>query len=242
LDARRTKGWVNLYYGPWRPALDWNTPAGKTLKSLVTALPKKFKFEITVFGSAPLQLALERRFLSADVDIFSNDDFSDIIQELGLAKGQGRPYIEQNRPAVFRTAPDWQQRAFTTKIGNVFLCFPHPIDLLVAKLHRLDRKDLAAFKLVQSKTGFPKENDLILALQSAVDLFRPALPGEIEPGDIFENTRRVWRELFGKSIDVQKRIIQPALEERAKAYGSAVPARKKQLACLRPPTNRRRRA
>lgn len=228
---------MKLSYRPWQPELNWNTPAGKVLNALVAQLPKKWRFEITVFGSAPLQLALDRGFLSVDVDIFSEDDFSDLIRELRLGKGQHRPYIEQNPPAAFRTTTDWQRRAFITKMRNVTFYFPHPIDLLVAKLQRLEAKDLAAFKMVRAKTGFPQERDLIRALQSAIDFFRAPLPGEQHAADMFANTRVLWRELFGKAIDVHKEIIQPVLADRAEAYGLNLPDKKKRLAHL--PTRRK---
>ena len=231
---------MKLSYAPWRPTLDWNTPAGKTLRALVAALPKEYRFGITVFGSAPLQLAMDRHFLSADVDIFSEDDFCDLIRELGLGKGQRSVYIEQARTTFFRSSMDWQARAFTTTVENVEFCLPHPIDLLVSKLQRLAPKDLAAFKMVQAKTGFPRERDLIRALQSAVDLYRPPLPGERPAGDMFQNTQTVWRELFGRRIDVQKRIIQPVLAERAEAYGLNLPNWKEHLAHLKRPRKRRR--
>lgn len=232
---------MKLSYKPWRPALDWTSPAGKVLKTLAAALPKKYPFRITVFGSAPLQLAIDRNFLSADVDIFSEDDFSELIRELRLGKGQRRVYIDQNRATVFRTAPDWQARSFVTKVKNVEFCFPHPIDLLVSKLQRLAPKDLRAFKLVYSKTDFPTEPDLIRALQNALDLYRSLLPGEAPSGDLFKNTRTVWRHLFHKDVNVQKRIIQPALDERTEAYGLNLPDWKKRLAQLKPATTRKRR-
>ena len=221
--------------------LDWTAPAGKMLKTLVAALPAAYHFDITVFGSAPLQLAIDRYFASADVDIFSDDDFSDLIRELGLGKGQRRFYLEQVRPGVFRTTMNWRHRAHTVELGNVTLHFPHPIDILISKIHRLAPKDLRAFRMVRKKTGFPREKDLIRGLQEATDLYRAPLPGERPSGDMFANTQKVWRELFGRSIDVQKRIIEPVLAERAEAYGLNLPDWKRRVARLRPPKRKRQR-
>jgi len=43
----------------WTQNIDLETPAGAALKKLVAALPKHRKFEITLFGSAPLQMAVD---------------------------------------------------------------------------------------------------------------------------------------------------------------------------------------
>ena len=231
---------MKLAYRRWHPKLDWSTPAGKALQALAAALPKKPAFRITVFGSAPLQLGLDPRFLSADVDIFSDDDFSEPIRELKLGRGQRPVYLEQNRSELFRAPLDWPARAFRTTVGNVEFWFPHPIDLLVSKLPRLAPKDLRAFKLVYELTGFPKEGDLLRALRSAVDLYRPPLPGEQPTGDVVANTRRVWRKLFAKEIKVQECIVQPALTMRAKAYGHELADCKGQLSQLSRPKPRRR--
>ncbi|HWX19887.1 MAG TPA: hypothetical protein VN578_08275 [Candidatus Binatia bacterium] len=232
---------MKLSIKAWQPMLDWSAPAGRLLKRLLAALPPEYPFQITVFGSAPLQLAIDRSFLSADVDIFSEDDFSEVIREEHLGKGHRRPYLEQVRAAVFHTAADWRARAFTTKLENVTLVFPHPIDLLVAKLQRLARKDLRAFRMVYRRTGFPRERDLVRVLQNAVDLYRSPFPGERPAGDMFANTRKVWRELFHKDIDVQKRIIQPVLAERAAAYGLDLPDWKAHAARLASRTRSKRR-
>lgn len=59
----------------WWPAdVDWSTPAGQLLKTFIASLPPERPFHLTLYGSAPLQLTVDRNLLSGDVDIFSDDD------------------------------------------------------------------------------------------------------------------------------------------------------------------------
>ena len=58
----------------WRAEIDWETPAGELLREFLATLPTDRPFHITVYGSAPLQMTVDRTLLSGDVDIFSDDD------------------------------------------------------------------------------------------------------------------------------------------------------------------------
>ncbi len=78
----------------------------------------------------------------------------------------------------FRTSQRWKGRTQSGRIGNCTFIFPHPIDILIAKLNRLDDKDIRAFRAVIAKTGHPTEPELIKELQLAVDLFRPSFDEE----------------------------------------------------------------
>jgi hypothetical protein len=49
-----TKNW-------WAVEIDWTTPAGQLLQKFVVALPKDRPFHITLYGSAPLQLTVDRQ-------------------------------------------------------------------------------------------------------------------------------------------------------------------------------------
>ncbi len=202
---------------PWGPDLNWNLPAGQVLLRLLDFLPQDKPVRITVFGSAPLQLGVDGSFLSAGVDIFSSDDLSQSIEKAGLGIGQSEIYVQQSDELVFRAAPSWLERAFEFRREGVTLVFPHPIDILIAKLPRLEPKDLDAFRLVAEKTGHPTPEELRLALQRHVDLFRPAFDEE-NSGDPIANTHILWQALFGLPIDVRAQIIRPALEQRKKAY------------------------
>lgn len=205
----------------WTTGIDWSAPAGVALKRLFAELPKDREFQITLFGSSPLQIGLEKSFLSADVDMFSTEENTETVraavERAGLAKAEGRLYVEVCVQWNFRTSPRWTERAFRTQVGNVALTLPHPLDILIAKLHRLAEKDLAAFHLVIERMGHPTEDEMRHELQIAVDLFRPNFDEEML-GDITTNTRVLWQELWGKDINVRQEIIAPAVALRNKGY------------------------
>jgi hypothetical protein len=219
---------------PWRPQLDWSAPAGRVLDQLVDALPSHYLWEIIVFGSSPLQLGVDSRFLSGDVDVIPNGEITTHCQRAGLLKGQAAIYVEPCTSIAFTASPDWFVRAFRCTRQHVNFTFPHPIDILVSKIKRLEEKDLRAFKLVREKTGHPTEDDLIVALRRVVDIFRPAFDEE-SAGDPAHNTQTLWRELFGKEIDVRACIITPALEERRRNYGDSAKGLKDALSRVKPP-------
>lgn len=205
----------------WTTGIDWSTPAGVALKALFAELPQDREFCITLFGSSPLQLALDPTFLSADVDLFPDADDADFlnaaVKRAGLEKNGERLYVQVCVEWNFRTSPRWRGRAFQTRIGNVLLTLPHPVDILIAKLHRLADKDLDAFRLVIQRTGHPTEDEMRRELQFALDLFRPNFDEEMI-GDITTNTRVLWQELWNKDINVRQEIIAPAVVLRNKGY------------------------
>ena len=208
----------------WTSQIDWDTPAGRTLRQLVAALPADRQYSITLFGSSPLQLAIERTFTSADVDLFAgewgeiHEEVAAAVTSAGLAKEQGaEPYVQVCVQSNFKTSPLWMGRAWTTQIGNIRLTLPHPIDILIAKLHRLEEKDMRAFRLVIERTGHPTEDEMRRELRAAVDLYRPNFDEELV-GDITTNTRVLWQDLWKKDINVRQEIIAPALELRRKGY------------------------
>lgn len=213
----------------WSPEINWKTPAGAALLALFEALPHDQEWSITLFGSSPLQLALEPSFTSADVDLYagswdeSYEALKDAVKRIGLEKEVTTGvYIQVCVPSNFRTNPDWHKRAYTTQVGHVSLTLPHPIDILIAKLPRLEDKDLRAYRLVIEKTGHPTEAEMRRELQLSVDLYRPNFDEELI-GDITTNTAILWQELWGKSINVRQEIIAPALEARRKGYEPDMP-------------------
>ncbi len=205
---------------PWQPQLNWSTPAGKLLDRLIAALPPDRAWRLIVFGSAPLQLAYDPAFISADVDLIPNEDIQPFCEKAALQKGASELYIDPCSIAAFTAAADWTFRSFQIKRGHVDLIFPHPIDLLAAKVARLEEKDLRAFELVRAAThGHPTEQEALEALRRLVDIFKPSFDEE-KSVDVAGNARRLWGKLYDRELDVAAEIIRPALAARREAYGA----------------------
>ena len=202
----------------WCPQIRWETPAGRLLDQALDALPTDKIWELTVFGSAPLQLGLDPSFLSADVDVICEEGEIQMHLERGkLLKGQTDFYIEVVPSYVFQAPSDWRQRAHFESRRHGRFIFPHPADILVAKVCRVAEKDLNAFRLVRRLTGHPTPDEMIHLLRKAVDIYRPRFDEE-RATDPFANTILLWHEIFGAEIDVRREIIQPALEERRRYF------------------------
>lgn len=204
----------------WTGEINWNTPAGQLLQRFLAQLPGDRPFQITVYGSAPLQLTVDPTLLSGDVDIFSDDatDLPALVKAHQLNRTGSGLYLETGYELSFRTSPRWRTRVKTVSVRNVTLVFPHPLDILIGKLARLDAKDITAFASVIAATGHPTAEEMKEELQAAVDLFRPAFDEEA-PNRYLENTERLWREVFRASIDVRREIIAPAIARRRQGYG-----------------------
>jgi hypothetical protein len=219
--------------------LDWNATAGKQLDLLARTLPSHPRLVITVFGSAPLQLMIDRTFLSEDIDLYSPEEHWEFLEKFvaqnGWAKGQSDFYIQVCDPHAFKSTFDWPSRAIEVeRHGHVFR-FVHPWGVLVSKLQRLDPKDIQAFKLVIAKTGHPTEPEFTRHLQKAVDLYRPKFDEETARGDMMLNTRELWKILWNQEIDVRAAIIRPALERARHDYEPPDPNLKTRLANLKLP-------
>lgn len=213
----------------WGGSIDLSTAAGQLLQKLVDVLPDDGLFEITVFGSAPLQIMIDSRLNSADVDLFSPaEEMREIVERAGFGQDKAAFYIQVSSELNFRTSPRWRDRLSIVKVKNCTIRFPHPIDILIAKLNRLDEKDLEAFRVVIRKTGHPTEAELIHELQMAVDLFRPNFDEE-QGHDMANNCRRLWPIIFGREMDPRAEIIAPALQKRREGYGEPTRDYKQEL-------------
>ena len=172
---------------------------------------------------------MDSTFTSADVDVFSEfETLREIADRAGLGQDKAAFFIQVSSELNFRTSPRWKGRTQSARIENCTFIFPHPIDILIAKLNRLDEKDLDAFRVVIARTGHPTEAELIEELQMAVDLFRPSFDEE-QGHDLANNCRRLWPLIYGREIDPRKEIIAPALAIRKAGYGEPTRDYKQEL-------------
>jgi uncharacterized nucleotidyltransferase DUF6036 len=213
----------------WAGSVNLNAPAVELLRKLAAALPPRGEFTITLFGSAPIQITVDSTLTSADVDVFSDfEPLREAVEKAGLSEAKTSFYVQVSSELNFRTSPRWKDRTQSARIGNCTFVFPHPIDILIAKLNRLDEKDLRAFRAVMAKTGHPTEAELIGELQMAVDLFRPSFDEE-QGHDLANNCRRLWPLIYGREIDPRQEIIVPALAIRKAGYGEPTRDYKQEL-------------
>lgn len=211
--------------------LDWESDAGRLIDRLTASLPATPRREINVFGSAPLQLLVERSFLSAEVDLFTTEDDSGTLSQWILTQRLNTPdlHLEVCEPLAFRSTFDWQSRAVETERHGHRIRFVHPWDVLVSKIQRLEEKDLHAFRRVIQRTGHPTEAEFLRHLQKAVDLYRPRFAEEGATGDMTANTRRLWQELWGREMDPRVEIIRPAVDRVNRAHSQFDPTLKHRL-------------
>ena len=212
----------------WAGSIDLTTRAADLLRKLAAVLPPDREFTITIFGSAPIQICVDSSLSSADVDVFSDvEELREWVDRAGLGQDRTEFYVQVSSELNFRTSQRWKGRTKSARIGNCTFVFPHPIDILIAKLNRLDDKDMRAFEVVRAKTGHPTEAELIKKLQLAVDLFRPSFDEE-QGHDLANNCRRLWPLVFGREVDPRAEIIAPALAIRA-GYGEPTRDYKQEL-------------
>ncbi|MGH7939487.1 MAG: hypothetical protein ACREE6_04835 [Limisphaerales bacterium] len=223
----------------WQPALDWDSAPGKLIIQLLNVLPADRNILITIFGTAPLQMAFPGAEVSRDVDAFANEDIDAIDREHHLDSPSLQPKIHRCSGSSFQAGPNWQDRAYTVLRMNHEVRFAHPLDILVSKLHRFGERDRQAFRLIINQTGHPTEAEMLQELRHAADLYRPGFEKERQSG-IWENTGELWRICFGRTIDVRAEIVRPALERRKSDYHQTRPELKDVLrdAGASPPADR----
>ena len=214
--------------------MNWNTPSGELLDALLDLLPKPpaKPVELTVFGSAVLQMGLAPDLVSADVDVFCTgyEALRALVLQNKLDPKQREPGIEVTAPG-WRTAAGWERRAQVVERKGHTLIFPDPLDVLVSKIQRSEPKDLLAFKLTRGITGHPTEEELIAHLRLAIDLYRPTFDEE-KASDMVNNTRLLWQDLYGHDIDVREQLIRPVLRQQAENWHQDIPDYRAEAAAL----------
>jgi hypothetical protein len=212
---------------------DWSTPAGRLLEKLAQTLPPTPPRAIIVFGSAPLQIFLDSGFLSQDCNLIGDETLASFCFGLSIPSASGDLSFQVCDPLTFRSTANWETRAVRHGLHGHTFVFPHPWDILVSKIGRLEPKDIEAFRLVIRKTGEPTEAQFKNHLQLAVDLYRPSFDEE-QPRDYVLQTQHLWAEVFGEMIDVHAEIIRPAVQRRNRQYeaDSGEPADKERLKVL----------
>lgn len=200
-------------------AINWDTAAGKRLDLLARLLPPEPVQHIVVFGSAPLQMQLAPDFLSGDVNIFpfSESDLQIFVAQNGLEASEENFGFQVTDPYAFRATTNWRGQATEVEHHGHTYIIPHPWDILVGKLQRLEEKDLEAFRLVIRLTGGPTAAEFARYLQGAVDHFRPRFDEE-KSGDLLLNTQLLWETIYRSTIDVRAKIIRPAIERIRLGY------------------------
>jgi hypothetical protein len=225
----------------WPVAIDWDSPAGQLLSRLGEIVPADRRTPILLFGSAALQVTLAPSVLSDDTDIapdivpYSPDsesfkhaldrvELSNLIQSHGLAKGQRKLHIQVNAFEAFDPGSRWGRRTMTVDRGNIRITIPHPMDILIAKLHRYEAKDLEAFKKMYALTGFPTFEALLAELRSSPRLFAKRdtshahMPAQFPESKITEAVPQLFWEMWGKRISVRHDIIEPTEQAMASSY------------------------
>ena len=205
------------------PPPHWDTVAGRALdvffRSVKEHVPD-FEGQITVFGSAPIQLCLDEEFISADADVmvFSRAEELRMIASRVTQGGSGLPHGVQVCPAGwFQTTPYYLARAHVETRHGLRVVVPHLRDVLIGKLHRsrfegqdgLVPKDLRAFHRVRKLCdGHPNEQEMLEDLRLCEPFFRPPAAGEVNSFKL--NVTDLWSQIFGRTLDVHHEIISHA--------------------------------
>lgn len=225
----------------WPPELKWDSPTGKLLSKLGEVIPANRRTPVILFGSGALQLTITPSVLSADADIapdivpydpkldkypnpLSRDELTILARQHGLGPGDNRVFLHICALEAFNPGTRYLRRVAETSCGNIRITIPHPIDILVAKLHRYDKKDQSDFEEVVRRTNFPSPDELLAELQASPRLFDKRdkslehVPRQFGESRIAENVPKVFRDLWGRHISVKRDIIVPANKAIQSSY------------------------
>ncbi|MDX2225577.1 MAG: hypothetical protein SFY92_00540 [Verrucomicrobiae bacterium] len=225
----------------WPSPVRWDTPSGYILQKLFDVLPSEYSnIPIRIFGSSALQLTVTEDLNSADTDICIETSFNpgtpplqtknlfELVRNNKLDSCD--PYIQVCQPQVFEPGPNWGFRVLKGELYGKPYIIPHPIDILVSKVNRADIKDVSAFHKVIAAVGHPTEQEMIVELQTCLPLYlrdpKSYSHCDTRPkkfGNYKVNTEKIWEAVWGRKINVQKEIIEPAIQVRYEGYSVQMP-------------------
>jgi hypothetical protein len=239
----------------WPPIVQWNTPSGEALQALVANVPvDPFYKRLIVFGSGALQMTVLPELLSADIDVSldivhpSAQPASPVSAEESLRRaatktnqqsGSAQPLVQVCHWMTFQPAARWERRIHQEEKNGWQIVFPHPFDILFAKLRRLEPKDLEAFERHVAATGRPSESEfLALCLESYRDFIPRSerelahLPGPVSQRDLRKNVVRLWPAIWGRAINIDREIVEAAEKTLETNWYNYPPELKNELARL----------
>jgi hypothetical protein len=236
----------------WPVEIDWASPSGKLLTLLGDAVPRERRTPIVLFGSAALQVTVAPTVLSEDADIapdiipydprsgnfpnpYDRKGLNDLVRAHELGVSQRKLYLQVNAPGAFQPGTGYLRRVMEVDRGNLHITIPHPLDILIAKLHRYEEKDLEAFQKVYALTGFPSPEALVAELRASPRLFAKQdrslehMPSQYPESKISESVPHLFWTLWKIRISVQDDILAPTQEEIASSYLDHKDTHKKSL-------------
>lgn len=121
----------------------------EVVRALIDAARLVGEGEIVVFGSSALAFWMKAPPRSKDVDVWCvpaerGDAVFALMGELSWYHDKHGIFVEVWAPETFAAPVDWRQRSrrlATTENPDVSLVVPHPHDILMAKLERMEAKD-----------------------------------------------------------------------------------------------------
>jgi len=121
--------------------------------------------EIVVFGSSALAFWMQRPPRSKDIDVWciparKGRAIEALMGELSWYHEKHGMFVEVWGPETFAAPVDWRNRSkrlLLTENRKVSIVLPHPHDVLMAKLERMDPKDREHVRAILAE--FPLSDD-----------------------------------------------------------------------------------
>lgn len=217
------------------PAPGWDTLAGRVIDRFLAGLSEaipEYNSPLTVFGSAAIQLCLDDRFTSADVDLMvvsESERLRDLARHLGVGRSGGVSVcygLQICPPQLFLTTPHYLHRAWVGERQGLTVVVPHVRDILVGKLHRfrdegqrgIAAKDRRAFEKVRELSdGHPSDSDMLEDLRLCEASLRVPSDGSV---NFFRlNVLDLFRTFYQRELDLESEVHAPARHAISRALG-----------------------